>query len=258
IINVALGGTLIQHMEEHAPSGPRDLLQHGFRVAPGSKLASLLGASASMDLRVNSHHHQAVKALGEGLVAVAWSEDGTVEGIEAPGRRWLVAVQFHPEDLVPRHDASRTLLEEFVAACRSRLPEPRSELTLRSNAPARSSADKSLFGPCRSRPNFVTEIALGTRQAVSRHFGKFSAAFLETARFGGGDSGLELLHQRFARLDIQLHRDARAWIDPRIHKVNQQRMLLAHVRAMVVADVDLRQREPAGRALATTSHWCPE
>lgn len=120
VINVALGGTLIQHMDGHAPSGPRDALHHGFRIAPGTKLAALLGGSVVSDVRVNSHHHQAVKALGEGLVAVAWSEDGTIEGIEAPGHRWLVAVQFHPEDLVPLHPASRTLLEQFVAACQPR------------------------------------------------------------------------------------------------------------------------------------------
>lgn len=117
VINVALGGTLIQHMENHAPSGPRDLLQHGFQVAPDSRLSALLGDSLVSELQVNSHHHQAIKALGEGLVAVAWAQDGTIEGIEAPDRRWLIAVQFHPEDLAPRHAASRALLEKFVAAC---------------------------------------------------------------------------------------------------------------------------------------------
>ena len=64
---------------------------------------------------------QVVKRLGDGLVPVAWAEDGTIEGIERPDAGWLLAVQFHPEDLVPQHDASRRLLVEFVAACRSRV-----------------------------------------------------------------------------------------------------------------------------------------
>lgn len=114
VINVALGGSLIQHMDGHAPEGPRDVLHHKFRVAPDSRLATVLGAT---DLEVNSHHHQAVKRLGDGLVAVAWADDGTIEGIEAPDRRWLVAVQFHPEDLVEGHAASRRLFVAFIAAC---------------------------------------------------------------------------------------------------------------------------------------------
>lgn len=117
VINVALGGSLIQHMDGHAPDGPRDVLHHGLKVASESMLGSVL---ASTSLQVNSHHHQAVKQLGDGLEAVAWADDGTIEGVEAPGRRWLLAVQFHPEDLVPDHAASCRLFNAFVAACVSR------------------------------------------------------------------------------------------------------------------------------------------
>jgi gamma-glutamyl-gamma-aminobutyrate hydrolase PuuD len=121
VINVALGGSLIQHLDGHAPDGPRDLLAHPFRVAPGSKLASVLGTTVA---RVNSHNHQAVKALGQGLVPVAWADDGTIEGLERPDRSWLLAVQFHPEDLVPEHGASQRLFAAFVAACRARSGAP--------------------------------------------------------------------------------------------------------------------------------------
>jgi len=115
VINVALGGSLVQHLDGHAPDGPRDWLHHGLRVETGSQLASVLGGTS---FEVNSHHHQAVKELGEGLVAVAWAEDGTIEGVErATGGGWLLAVQFHPEDLVPGHTASKRLLEAFVEAC---------------------------------------------------------------------------------------------------------------------------------------------
>lgn len=116
VINVALGGSLIQDMTGHAPDGPRDWIHHGFRVAVDSKLAEILGAT---DLQVNSHHHQAIKRLAEGLEPVAWAEDDTIEGIEAPGRSWLLAVQFHPEDLVDTHLASRRLFDAFIAACRT-------------------------------------------------------------------------------------------------------------------------------------------
>jgi putative glutamine amidotransferase len=116
VINVALGGSLIQHMDGHAPEGPRDELHHNFRVAPESKLASVLGAT---ELRVNSHHHQAINRLADGLEAVAWAEDGTIEGIEAPARTLFLAVQFHPEDLVDTHPASQRLFEQFVSACRN-------------------------------------------------------------------------------------------------------------------------------------------
>jgi putative glutamine amidotransferase len=121
VINVALGGSLIQHLDGHAPDGPRELIHHTFRVAPGSRLAGVLG---STDLHVNSHHHQAVKVLGDGLVAVAWAGDGTIEGIESPDHGWLLAVQFHPEDLVEQHAASRQLFAAFVAACRARILAP--------------------------------------------------------------------------------------------------------------------------------------
>jgi putative glutamine amidotransferase len=118
VINVALGGSLVQHIEGHAPEGARDWLHHGFHVEPSSQLASVLGGTR---FEVNSHHHQAVKELGSGLVAVAWADDGTIEGVErASGDAWLLAVQFHPEDLVPNHAASNRLLEAFVHACRER------------------------------------------------------------------------------------------------------------------------------------------
>jgi gamma-glutamyl-gamma-aminobutyrate hydrolase PuuD len=118
VINVALGGSLHQHLDGHDPHGPRERIHHTFRVARASRLAEVLGGT---DLEVNSHHHQAVKMLGEGLVAVAWAGDGTIEGIEAPEREWLLAVQFHPEDLVAFHEPSQRLFQALVDATRVRL-----------------------------------------------------------------------------------------------------------------------------------------
>ena len=104
LLNVALGGSLVQHMENHRQSGDRSTPFHGMSVEPGSRLAGLLGAT---EIQVNSHHHQAVRVLGDGLRAVAWAPDGTIEGVESTRHSWLVAVQFHPEDMVGSHRPSR-------------------------------------------------------------------------------------------------------------------------------------------------------
>ena len=121
LLNVALGGSLIQDLPSEglahpqAPRlGPRGGLAHPIDVAPDSRLAEILGAAS---LEVNSRHHQAVRRLGRGLRAVAWAPDGVVEGIESVEHPWLLAVQFHPEDLLGFHEPSRRLLEAFVAAC---------------------------------------------------------------------------------------------------------------------------------------------
>ncbi|MCB1003676.1 MAG: gamma-glutamyl-gamma-aminobutyrate hydrolase family protein [Acidimicrobiales bacterium] len=118
VANVALGGTLVQHLDghdaEHLAAGDA----HAIAVEPGSRLASLLGAGES---EVNSLHHQAVDRLGPGIRAVATSPDGVVEAIELEGSDHFLAVQWHPEllrhrpdqlglfrDLVHRSRASRT------------------------------------------------------------------------------------------------------------------------------------------------------
>ncbi|WP_431246993.1 gamma-glutamyl-gamma-aminobutyrate hydrolase family protein [Leifsonia xyli] len=101
IVNVALGGTLVQDLGDecgHVNRGvpiPQVLTTHGVRAEPGSRLAELLG-EAPIDVR--SAHHQAVAELGADLVVTARSHDGHVEAIEhrdAP----VLAVQWHPEDV---------------------------------------------------------------------------------------------------------------------------------------------------------------
>ena len=131
VLNVALGGSLIQDIPsavgtaiEHSQTRPttrvepvpRDTASHWIGVAPGSRLRALLGKDS---IETNSMHHQSVKALGEGLVAVAWTEDGVIEGIELPGDRFVVGVQWHPEELVGWSKASRHLFEGVVTATAS-------------------------------------------------------------------------------------------------------------------------------------------
>jgi putative glutamine amidotransferase len=103
ILNVSRGGTLVQHLPEsagdevaHRQTEPASEPTHHVDILSGSRLAALIEDSRP---RVNSFHHQAVDRLGAGLRAVAWSADGVVEGIEAPGEAFTVGVQWHAECL---------------------------------------------------------------------------------------------------------------------------------------------------------------
>jgi putative glutamine amidotransferase len=101
MLNVATGGTLVQHLpdelghEDHRPS-PGSFAQHEVRLLPGSLAARATG-EAERHL-VPSHHHQGPDELGEGLVASAWAlPDGSVEALEHPERRFALGVLWHPE-----------------------------------------------------------------------------------------------------------------------------------------------------------------
>ena len=104
ILNVALGGTLYQDLDSERP-GPvphaGETSHHAVRVEPGSLLERTLGARSAT---VNSRHHQAIRDLAPGLRAVAWAEDGVIEGAELADASapWTLAVQWHPEDLTER------------------------------------------------------------------------------------------------------------------------------------------------------------
>ena len=100
-LNVALGGTLLQHIPDEWPNAlaheqpnPRTEPGHTVKVEPGT----LLHRVTRMDeMPVNSAHHQAVKDAGPGLVIDARAPDGIVEGIEDPRRRFVLGVEWHPE-----------------------------------------------------------------------------------------------------------------------------------------------------------------
>ena len=118
LLNVALGGSLVQHIEGHQQGErgmPRDALEHTISVAGDSRLAQILGQT---QVEVNTHHHQAVARVAQGLRAVAWAPDGTVEALESTDEPWLLAVQFHPEDLVEFHAPSQRLFEALVTAAK--------------------------------------------------------------------------------------------------------------------------------------------
>lgn len=102
VLNVATGGTLVQDIPsevaggvDHDPDVERWETAHVVEVLQGTRLRAILGRG---EVAVNSFHHQSVAALGQGLVLSARSPlDGVVEGIEAPGRRFVLGVQWHPE-----------------------------------------------------------------------------------------------------------------------------------------------------------------
>jgi putative glutamine amidotransferase len=118
ILNVSRGGTLVQHLSEtwgHDPEkDDHSGRAHDVAFVPGSRLARIAGAK---QWPVNSRHHQAVGSLGEGLsVSARALEQDIVEGVERIDRRFVVAVQWHPEDQVQRYPEQLRLFEEFAAA----------------------------------------------------------------------------------------------------------------------------------------------
>ena len=118
LLNVALGGTLIQHIPDEIPEAlaheqpnPRDEPGHEVALSADSLLRSICRSDG---LAVNSAHHQAVKAVGAGLTVNAVAPDGVIEGIEAPGQRFCLGVQWHPEFAIT--PADRAIFSAFVAA----------------------------------------------------------------------------------------------------------------------------------------------
>jgi putative glutamine amidotransferase len=99
VLNVALGGDLVQHLPEvvghdrhlHTPG---EFADHEIRVEAETRVGRILGDRAP----VKSHHHQAFGRLGGGLREAAWADDGTVEAIEDPSRRFALGVLWHPEE----------------------------------------------------------------------------------------------------------------------------------------------------------------
>jgi putative glutamine amidotransferase len=125
VLNVARGGTLIQHIPDevggtinHYIQEPRFAIAHAIRVTSNSLLAGLLRTRLENghDCPVNSRHHQAPHALGEGLVATATAPDGVIEAIEDPRHRFCLGVQWHPENFY-RTGEFKPLFDGFVKVC---------------------------------------------------------------------------------------------------------------------------------------------
>ncbi|RWB81194.1 gamma-glutamyl-gamma-aminobutyrate hydrolase family protein [Mesorhizobium sp.] len=130
MLNVVGGGTIyphtldeLQNVIDHRDGTPLDKTVHEVQLERDTQLWRLCGAQSS-SFRVNSYHHQAVKQLAPEFVVSARADDGVVEAIEAPGRPFMVGVQWHPEWMYDSEPACRNLIDNFARACSSIAREP--------------------------------------------------------------------------------------------------------------------------------------
>ena len=120
LLNVALGGSLYQDIPTQLPSETEhrmgtvsDQVIHEVEIVEGTPLMEIAGEKK---IPVNSYHHQCVRKLGSGLEVMAYSPDGIIEGIYLPEKRFVVAVQWHPERIFHRYGEERKLFEAFIRA----------------------------------------------------------------------------------------------------------------------------------------------
>lgn len=120
LLNVILGGTLIQHIPDsidnalaHEQPNPRHEVGHAIEIVPDTQLHRILGVTRA---EVNSAHHQAVGAAAPGVVVNARAPDGVIEGIEYPAHPFCLGVQWHPEFTITGADDA--VLAAFVDAAR--------------------------------------------------------------------------------------------------------------------------------------------
>jgi putative glutamine amidotransferase len=123
ILNVVCGGTLYQDVKSQVPaamkhdyfptpSNPsRKYLAHDVTIKPSTRLGSILGSAV---VPVNSMHHQAIKELGKGLLPNAFAPDGIIEGVEGTNGQYLIAVQWHPEELTETQPEMKRLFSTFI------------------------------------------------------------------------------------------------------------------------------------------------
>ncbi|MGG1575761.1 gamma-glutamyl-gamma-aminobutyrate hydrolase family protein [Fictibacillus sp. NRS-1165] len=123
VLNGALGGTLIQDLNDekedvikHYQDGARSAATHSIRVDKGTLLSEILGTE---EISVNSFHHGAVDEVAPGLKAVACSSDRVIEALESTDREksWMLAVQWHPEDMTAVSDEMHQMFVHFVQKC---------------------------------------------------------------------------------------------------------------------------------------------
>jgi putative glutamine amidotransferase len=125
VLNVSRGGTLFQDIEtdienpvKHEQGKPLARNSHSIEFENESLIARLI--TNGNDVRVNSHHHQAIGKVGENLKSTAWAKDGVIECIEDTREdRFVLGVQWHPELSWKTDDLSRRIFTEFISACKN-------------------------------------------------------------------------------------------------------------------------------------------
>ena len=130
VLNVALGGTLIQDIPSQVETDlqhmlsrrlPRNREAHTVTIHPSSLLEHIIG---SRETTVNSWHHQSVDQPSPSTQITALSPDGVIEALESPKKRFVLSVQWHPEDMIDDNPAMLRLFEAFVEAACERLAVP--------------------------------------------------------------------------------------------------------------------------------------
>lgn len=123
LVNVALGGTLYQDIPSEVPtkilhkqSEPDFSPSHDVKIMNNTPLYEMMRTE---QIKGNSFHHQAIKALGKGLEIMAIAEDGIIEGVYSSGKQYVRAYQWHPERLFDTDAQSRMIFEDFIHACKS-------------------------------------------------------------------------------------------------------------------------------------------
>lgn len=128
IMNVALGGTLIQDIPSALHTDlrhdisrdlPRSTIMHEVAIKPGTRLAQIIGSTT---VPVNSLHHQAIEQPAPAVSIVAHATDGVPEALEIPDKQFVMAVQWHPEDMLDGDERMQHLFDAFVQAARQRVP----------------------------------------------------------------------------------------------------------------------------------------
>lgn len=135
--NVTRGGSLIQDIAtevpeaiKHQQGAPRERRSHRVRISHASRLSRLASNESAW---VNSHHHQALSRLGEGLTATAWTSDGLVEAVEDFREgRWALGVQWHPEIAWEQDELSQAIFNDFIEAARTYSTSNRNSLAMQS------------------------------------------------------------------------------------------------------------------------------
>jgi putative glutamine amidotransferase len=124
VVNVALGGTLHEHLPDvvgagvsHREAAPEAEVRHTVWVEPGSRLAAVMAEETPEPV---SSHHQAPDRVAPALRVVARAEDGAIEALEHPDHPWLLAVQWHPELSAADDPSQQRLFDSLVAAARER------------------------------------------------------------------------------------------------------------------------------------------